>query len=174
MTKQEISKLFEIPISTLNDWQKENSNRHKLYQFLNQFDVRNTTKILAEKKNHRIFHILNRNIDKAEAFSVTDIKVAFSHDNYTNASEKEHIIYSKFFKECDEEDLTNLIKQFNLSIRNIKKIYLTSPLRKLKGVADIWDKRFRLQPLEVSIQSSNDTSIPIALQQILAKRGLNV
>jgi len=174
MTKQEISKLFDIPVSTLNDWQKEDSNRHKLYLFLNQFDINETTKIFKEQKNHRIFHILNRNIDKTEAFNVADLKVAFSKDNYNDASAKEHIIYSKFFKECDEEDLSDLIKQFNISIRKIKKIYLTSPLRKLKGVSEIWDKRFRLQPLEESIQSTNKTSMPIALQQVLARRALNV
>ena len=34
MTKKEISKLFDIPLSTVNDWQKEDSNRYKPYEFL--------------------------------------------------------------------------------------------------------------------------------------------
>ena len=30
MTKKEISKLFDLPLSTLNDWNKQSNRKHKL------------------------------------------------------------------------------------------------------------------------------------------------
>jgi len=78
-------------------------------------------------------------------FTYEDIQIAFLKDNYSNATPKEKIIYSKFFKECDVDDLESLIKNFELSKQTIKKLYTTLPERQLTGVAKIWDKRFRLK-----------------------------
>ena len=38
MTQIQISKYLDIPLTTLNDWKKENSNRNKLYQLLINLD----------------------------------------------------------------------------------------------------------------------------------------
>ena len=169
MTKKEISKLFDIPLSTVNDWQKEDSSRHKLYEFLRAVPKKEYQSIKSQQKNHRLLHILNRNIDKKNAYSIKDIKRAFSQDDFNDASDSQQLIYSKFFKECDPDDLKSLVELFDLSIRDIKKIYITSPLRKLKGVREVWDKRFRIKSNEFLAASSKGISIPAALTRVLEK-----
>lgn len=174
MTKKEISKLFNIPLSTVNDWQKEDSNRHKLYEFLRAVPKKEYQSIKSQQKNHRLLHILNRNIDKQSAYLVKDIKRAFSQDDFNDASDSQQVIYSKFFKECDADDLKSLLTLFDLSIRDIKKIYITSPLRKLKGVREVWDKRFRIKSDDFSASSFNVSDIPAALAHVLQKRTADV
>ncbi|MDF1879032.1 hypothetical protein JHD46_05185 [Sulfurimonas sp. SAG-AH-194-C20] len=173
MTNKEISKLFEIPLSTINDWQKQDSNRYKLYQFLHASNMKDATDITTQQKNHRLLHILNRNIDKKNAYSIKEIENAFSRCEYASGSQREQVIYSKFFKECDTEDLSSLQSLLNISVRNVKQIYLSSPLRKLRGVRNIWDKRFRVNFDDGSFTPSNN-SIPTALVHILNKRTANV
>ena len=173
MTKQDISKLFDLPLSTLNDWDKETNRKHKLFQFLSSIEFEDVEKFSEVKKNHRLFHILNRNIDENKHFTYDEIKSAFSHTNYQEATQREKIIYSKFFKECDVDDLEDLVKVFHISKRDVKSIYKQIPERLFKGVSDIWDKRFRLKALNSEVlQASNN--IPPALQAILQRRTANV
>ncbi len=169
MTKIEINDIFDIPISTLNEWQKISSKKHKLYSFLIKSDKQYIDKVSNTHKTHRLFHILNRNIDKQQQYSYSEIKNAFLKEDYTIATQREQLIYSKFFKECDSDDLDSLSSCFEVSKRNIKKLYSTSPIRKLKGVAKIWDKRFRLKHFDVHI-STLSQSTPSALQLILNRR----
>ena len=170
MTKKEISKLFDIPLSTVNDWQKEDSSRHKLYEFLRAVPKKEYQSIKSQQKNHRLLHILNRNIQKKYAYSIKDIKGAFSKADFNAASDSEQVIYSKFFKECDTDDLKSLVELFDLSIRDIKKIYITSPLHKFKGVREVWDKRFRIKTDDSLVSSTNISGIPTALAHVLKKR----
>ena len=177
MIKQEISELFDIPLTTLNDWQNEKSSRHKLYEFLRAIPKKEYKVINERRKNHRIFYVLNRNIDTVNRYTPKDIKQAFSKKNYHEATKREQVIYSKFFKECDPDDLKSLIDLFDLSIRNIKQIYLSSPLRKLKGVREIWDRRFRVEKKDDEISAKNiktTKEIPPALAEVLNKRALHV
>ena len=175
MTKKDISKLLDIPLATLNDWQKEDSNRHKLYEFLRSLPKKEYKSIKQQQKEHPIFYVLNRNIDKKERYIPEDIKKAFGKTNYIEASPREKVLYSKFFKECDPDDLKTLIDLFDLSIRNIKQIYLSSPLRKLKGVREVWDRRFRITS-DKSRRSDGTIDIEVspALRQVLEKRVANV
>jgi len=173
MTNKEISKIFEIPLSTINDWQKVDSNRYKLYQFLHATNVKDVQDITSQQKNHRLFHILNRNIEQVSNYSVQEVKTAFSYKHYNEATLREQLIYSKFFKECDEEDLATLQTLLNISIRDVKQIYLSSPLRKLKGVSEIWDKRFRIKVSNTEETPVNNV-IPSALSLILKKRAAHV
>jgi len=125
------------------------------------------------KKTHRLIHILNKNIDKNKYFTYDEIKNAFTHTNYKEATQREKIIYSKFFKECDIDDLEDLEKVFHISKRDVKTIYKQIPERSLKGVSEVWNKRFRLKPIKTKIlQPSNN--IPFALQIVLQKRTNNV
>ena len=173
MTKKEISNIFDLPLSTLNDWDKETNRKHKLFQFLSGIEFDDINKFSKTKKSHRLFHILNRNIDKNKYFTYNEIKDAFTHTNYQKATQREKIIYSKFFKECDTDDLDDLEKVFHVSKRDVKSIYKQIPERLFKGVSEIWDKRFRLKALDTDIlQPSNN--IPSALQAILQRRTANV
>ncbi len=174
MTKHEISTYFDIPVSTLSDWRNTQNRKYKLFLFLENIDLSNIDKLLSKNKSHRIFHILNRNIDKSYAYTFDEIKNAFSKNNYNEATQREHIIYSKFFKECDINDLDTLITTFNISKRNIKRIYESSPLRTLKGVAKVWDSRFRLKHINPPKQEASSTHIPKALEHLINKRNLNV
>lgn len=143
MTHREIKEHLNIPLSTLDSWKNESHPKNKLYLFLSNTNSKYVEKqISIENKTHRIFHIINRN--SIESYSWVDVHNAFKKDTYENASSKETIIYSKIFKECEPDDLDSLLKTFNVSKRNIKKIYLSSPLRKLTGVAKVWDSRFRI------------------------------
>jgi len=173
MTKKEISKIFDLPISTLNDWDKEESRKNKLFQFLQNIKLEDTQKNLKKKNTHRIFHILNRNIDKDKKFTYDEVRNAFIQTDYNDASQREKIVYSKFFKECDVSDLENFEKVFHVSKRDIKTIYKQIPERMFKGVAEIWDKRFRLQSIVTSIPVRTN-NIPLALQNILEKRSAHV
>jgi len=173
MTNKEISKVFEIPLSTINDWQKEDSHRYKLYQFLHATNIKDIRDIKAQQKSHRLFHILNRNIDQTVNYSVEEVKKAFLNKDYNEATLREQVIYSKFFKECDAEDLLTLHTLLNISIRNVKLIYISSPLRKFKGVSEIWDRRFRIKLYKIQETPINNNT-PSALSLILKKRTTHV
>jgi hypothetical protein len=173
MTQIQISKYLEIPLTTLNDWKKEDSNRNKLYQLLINLDEKEVFNKLNKKANHRFFHILNRNINDESKFSFEDVKKAFSRNDYHDATIKEQTIYAKFFKEIEVNELDNFAKTFNISKRDIKQIYISSPFRNLNGLAKTWDKRFRIK--HTSINTEPKKIIPTALQNILnAKKTANV
>jgi len=171
MTQVQISKYLDIPFATLNDWKKEDSNRNRLYQLLINLDEKEVQNKLNKKTTHRFFHILNRNIDNSSKFTANDIRKAFNKKDYHKATIQEQTIYAKFFKELEIEELDEFIRTFNVSKRNIKNIYISSPFRNLAGVAKIWDKRFRLKHLESNNQ--NKKTLPIALQNILNKKELS-
>ncbi len=173
MTKTEINKIFDIPIPTLNEWQKPSSRKNKLYSFLLKSDIDYVVKIHNTPNTHRLFHILNRNIDLEYQYTYSEIQQAFLKDDYGFATPREQIIYAKMFKECESDDLESLATCFEISKRNIKKIYITSPYRKLKGVAKIWDKRFRLKSINANI-STQSNAVPTALQLIINQRALHV
>jgi hypothetical protein len=173
MTKSEIHNIFDIPISTLNEWQKPDSRKHKLYSFLIKSDKSYIDKITNTKKYHRLFNVLNRNIDRQYKYTFDEIQKAFSQDNYNNATNREQLIYSKFFKEFESDELEELCLHFEISKRNIKSIYASSPFIKLKGVAKVWSKRFRIKYIQEPVITSKTTT-PSALQLILNKRALNV
>jgi hypothetical protein len=172
VTKNEINKFFDIPVSTLNEWQKTTSTKNKLYTFLLKSDSKDISNITNSHKTHRLFHILNRNIDKNKHYSYDEIQTAFTKNNYDEATSREQLIYSKFFKECESEELDSLSVVFGINKRNIKKLYVNAPERLLGGVAKIWDKRFRLKHISKITQIVSST--PTALQFILNKRALNV
>ena len=173
MTKKEISKLFDLPLSTLNDWDKETNRKYKLFQFLSNIEFEDLDKFSKTKKSHRLFHILNRNIDENDYFTYDEIKNAFSHIDYQEATQREKIIYSKFFKECEMDDLEDLEKVFHISKRDVKSIYKQIPERSFKGVSEVWDKRFRLKTLDTEVLKASN-NIPSALQAILQRRTANV
>ena len=170
MTKAEASRILDIPLSTLNDWEKSDSNRNTLYKFIITSDKNDVENKLNNNKSHRIFHILNRNVNATFNYTFNEIQKAFSKNNYNKATNRECIIYSKFFKECDVDDLESLISVFGISIRIIKQLYLTLPERKIIGVARVWDKRFRVKHLTHEQKRTN--KVPSALQHILKKREL--
>ena len=170
MTHAQISKYLDIPFTTLNDWKKEGSNRNKLYQLLINLEEKEVQNKLNKKIKHRFFHILNRNIDKTLKFTSSDIKKAFDRKYYHEATFREQSIYAKFFKELEANELDEFIKTFNVSKRNIKSLYLSSPFRTLKGIAKTWDKRFRLKHIDSNIETKK--TIPLALQNILNRKNL--
>ena len=164
-----ISDIFDLPVTTLNDWEKKNSRKNRLYTFLMAMDEETITQQFAKKQSHRIFHILNRNIAKEEHYAFDEIRQAFLKDDYSNATKREQTIYAKFFKECDVEDLESFVKLFNVSKRAIKKIYRQIPERSFSGVSKTWDKRFRLKHIN-NVEKREDEKVPLALQNILKKR----
>ena len=161
MTKNEINEVFGIPLTTLYDWEKEGHSKNKLYEFLSNIDEKVVNKAINKKeKTHRIFHILNKNITENYRYTSEEIKKAFSKKNYNLATKREKIIYSRFFKECDEEDLIDLEKTFHVSKRNIKLIYQDIPERAFPGVSKVWDKRFR-----ISSKKREDNNIHISVKK---------
>lgn len=177
MTQSEISKYLDIPFATLNDWKKQDSNRYTLYRLLVNLDKNVVDEALNKTQQHRIFHILNRNIDENSKFSFDEIKNAFKKSDYHDATIKEQTIYSKFFKELDVNELESFIKTFGVSKRDIKNIYITSPFRKLVGVSKKWDRRFRLKSCDNQTSTHDNalsSTLPSILQSILSTKSLNV
>ncbi|UTJ05586.1 hypothetical protein [Arcobacter roscoffensis] len=168
MTQTETSKYLDIPLTTLNDWKKEDSNRYKLYQLLISLDKSDVVQKLNKKVNHRVFSILNRNIDDNSKSTFDEIRKAFSKKDYHAGTIKEQTIYSKFFKELEVNELEDFVNTFNVSKRDIKSIYISSPFRNLSGVAKNWDKRFRLKHLP--LQKEHNKNVPSGLQSILNKK----
>jgi len=125
------------------------------------------TLYIKNNNYHRIFHILNKNIYKSNKYTYADIKKAFSKDNYNIATKDENFIYSRFFKECDIEDLETLILVFGLSKSTIKKLYSSLPIRQISGVSKVWDNEFSLK---VSTTKLRTRPIPNTLKYILSKR----
>ncbi len=145
MTKKEITEVFDIPLSTLYDWEKEGHSKNKLYKLLSHLNKKMIHATIDKpEETHRIFHILNKNIAKEYKYTKEEIQKAFLKKDYSLATQREKIIYSRFFKECDVEDLLSLEKTFHVSKRNIKRIYKDLPERAFPGVAKVWDKRFRI------------------------------
>jgi len=120
-------------------------------------DKTSESKNIFIQKSHRIFHILNRNIE--EKFSFEDIKSAFSNDDYTKSSLNDRFVYSRFFKECDYDDLEKLILVFGVSKKTIRKLYTSLPERKLVGVSEVWDKYFKLQPIQKEVLVHDDIQV---------------
>lgn len=170
MTQTQISKYLDIPFTTLNDWKKEDSNRNKLYQLLINLDEKEVQSKLSKKTNHRFFHILNRNINNYSKFTIDDIVEAFDKKDYHEATLREQSIYSKFFKELEPNELDEFVITFNVSKRNIKSLYISSPFRTLIGVAKAWDRRFRLKHIDLNIEKKKP--IPSTLQNILNRKNL--
>lgn len=145
MTKSEISDTLDIPLTTLYDWEKEEHSKYKLYTLLSNLDKKAANKIINKTKDtHRILHILNRNTSDKYKYTKEEIKKAFTKKDYKLATQREKIIYSRFFKECDEEDLRDLVETFHVSKRDIKLVYTDIPERAFPGVAKVWDRRFRI------------------------------
>jgi len=176
MTKNEIVEVFDIPLTTLYDWEKEGHSKNKLYKLLSHINKKVACSTINEQEEtHRIFHILNKNIAKEYKYTREEIKSAFTKKDYNLATPREKIIYSRFFKECDEEDLISLEKTFNVSKRNIKLIYKDLPERAFSGVSKVWDKRFRMSARNKDISHSSNKSHPIDFtQNFLAKASPHV
>ena len=172
MTKSEASRILKIPLSTLNDWDNATHSKNTLFKFIIATDLKEVENKLNINHSHRLFHILNRNSTK-EDYTYDDIQTAFLKDNYSYATQNEKIIYAKFFKECDVDDLDSLIVTFGLSKQTIKKLYTTLPERQLIGVAKVWDRRFRLKSI-TSNKYDIVKSIPTSLVSILSKKGITV
>ena len=96
---------------------------------------------------HRITHILNRNINQKFKYPKSEIYEAFQQSDYSKASQRQKLIYSKFFKECDEEDLYKLITVYHTTFENLKSIYNTSIYRNHNAISTNWDKVFNLPSL---------------------------
>lgn len=168
MTKSEASRVLKIPLSTLNDWEQSTHNKNILFQFIVASDKNDVEIKLNGRKNHRLFHILNRN-NIQEKYTYEDIQRAFFKDDCSQSTQKERTIYAKFFKECDIDDLETLILDFRLSKQTIKKLYVTLPERQIAGVAKVWDKRFRLKSI-TSSQYEVVKDIPTPLAYILQRK----
>lgn len=174
MTKSEISDTLDIPITTLYDWEKEGHPKNKLYQYLLNTSKRVASKTIKKKKHsHRILHILNRNITDKDKYTREEIKIAFTKKDYKFATQREKIIYSRFFKECDKEDLNDLVETFHVSKRDIKLIYTDIPERSLPGVAKVWDKRFRINDKVNKVSTSKKTDRTEFAKQYLNKKSLS-
>lgn len=85
-------------------------------------------------------YILNRNILPQYKYSKEEIREAFLKKEFKEANMRERIIYSKFLKECDEEDLETLLSFLSISIENIRSFYKDIPERAFAGVSNRWDK----------------------------------
>jgi len=169
MNNLQISEKYDIPLSTVYDWAKPDHNKYKVYLCLKESLISKPKKSSA--KRHRILHILNRNINGVEKYSFDEVKEAFDITHFDSNSRRHRIIASKFFKECDLEDLDSLTKNYGISIRGVKYTYSNSPEKKLRGVQKKWNRRFRLPAEERKITAK---PIPDIVLQLLQARNTNV
>lgn len=82
----------------------------------------------------RLINFKTKNINGVEKYSFYEVKEAFDITRFDSNSRRHRIIASKFFKECDLEDLDSLTKNYGISIRGVKHTYSNSPEKKLKSV----------------------------------------
>jgi len=165
MTNKQISEIYEIPLSTVHEWSKPTHNKHKVYLHL-----QNSSPYIPHK-NHRLLHILNRNILNTQKYTIEEIETTLNSKTSNFANQRQKIIVSKFFKECDVEDLEKLIKEHGVSIKRVKKIYEESPERKLLGVQKVWNKRFRLKAIKTERVKK---PFPALLLKTIKDRNLDV
>ncbi len=142
MTNQQISEKFNIPTSTVAEWSNPNHNKHTIYLYLLNSSEKQVDQTINKK--HRLLPILNRNIADKE-YTLYEIKEAFTCKDTRNATWRQKAIWSKFFKECDVEDLEDLIQHHGVSTKRVKRIYLELPERAFSGVNNVWDKRFHIK-----------------------------
>lgn len=87
---------------------------------------------------HRIFHILNRNIEPIHKYNFNEIRESFLKE-YVESTGRERVIYSRFFKELDIDDLESFIDVFDLSMENVINVYKDIPEKVFPGVSNKWD-----------------------------------
>lgn len=97
----------------------------------------------------RLLRIFNKNTLSIDCYTAEEIKIAFAKADHSAGTEKEQLLYSRFFKECNSKDLKNLCSDFKVNVRDVKKIYITSPYGTLKDVAKVWNTKFRLKSIIV-------------------------
>lgn len=148
---------------------KKKENKIDLARMQNLLDGFGTFGTVPNKKHHRIFHILNRNVTGEHKRTFDDIKKAFSLKDLNNIKIEDSLIHSKFFKECETNDLPTLIETFDLDINIIKEIYANSTLRIFQGIADIWDPIFNLPRLKYEKREPSK-EMPKVLQDVFKKK----
>jgi len=114
----------------------------------------------------RILDILNRNI--VGRYDFNQIQSAFRKDPSIPNTPEENFIFDRFFKECDLNDLDDLIKVFSLERKNIIEIYKRTSTRDFIGVAKVWDKEFGLKT--ITPPKPKPLKMSKALKKILIKR----
>jgi len=167
MKNKQISEIFSIPTSTVAEWSNPNHNKHKIYLYL-----LNSSKEVAENalnKRHRLLHILNRNTF-SEKYTMKEIKEAFALRDTTNITRRQATIFSKFFKECDVEDLGDLISIHGVSINKVKNIYTSIPEKQLPGVCETWNNRFKIKTQKTRDLKRAPTQLPRLLTKVLQER----
>jgi len=119
------------------------------------------------KTYNRLPHILNRNI--VNKISTDEINLTFSRKEYSHLRNIERVVFSKFIKEVEIEDIDSILESYDFTKEDIKRLYETSPYRN-SLLSKEWDKYFELQsifkPKKVVRKPSRIT------MQILAKRGV--
>lgn len=95
---------------------------------------------------NKLLNTFNRNISTSERYTDEDINEAFSKENYSSASDKEKFLFERFFIECaNNDDVTELIQNYNTSATKLKKIYSSYETHKKLEFGRFWEKRFRIK-----------------------------
>jgi hypothetical protein len=173
MTEEDIAELG-VPYTTLQDWKKPSNKRHPLYRLLTNLDRDEAEKLLNKGSVHRLQHVLNRNISKELKYSYKEIQGAFENTHYEQLNKRQQNVIDLFFKECDTDDVKSLNDFFKIPRGNLKKLYSEAiSLRKIEGVAKVWDRKFRLKKLPKKTPVTVK-HIPPALEKVLSKRTVAV
>jgi len=108
------------------------------------------------KKNiqSEMLKIFNRNIPIEEQFTIEEIKKAFSKTVGTN---RETLLYRRFFKECPAEECIEELKStFGVRIQILKEIYKSFTDDDKFEFGSFWSSRFRLSRVRGEFIPRND------------------
>lgn len=123
------------------------------------------------KTYNRLPHILNRNIAKINRISKKEINSAFTRRDYAFLRQTERVVFSKFIKEVEIEDIDAILEAYNFKKEDIKRIYETSPYRN-SLLSSEWDKYFELETVYKKVRSERKPSA--ITRAILIKKGINI
>lgn len=110
---------------------------------------------MDKKKNQsEILQIFNRNIPIEEQYTIEEITKAFSKTVGTN---RETLLYGKFFKECPTDECIEKLKStFGVKIQILKRIYESFTDDDKFEFGSFWSTRFRLPKVRGGFIPRND------------------
>jgi len=122
---------------------------------------------------NRLPNILNRNIAQKHKVTKEQINSTFAKEKYSLLDKNERYIFSKFIKEVEFEDIDTILKNYDFTKDDIKRLYATSPFLGRSLLSKEWNEYFniKIKPRK-NIGIKNRRYRTPAVNSILQRRGI--
>lgn len=98
-----------------------------------------------DKLENRFMKIFNENTTIVNQYTVDEIHNAFKRASYNSDITRVKQIYNIFFKNFTPKDENEFLKKFKIQKSSLRKVYLSSPYKKIESIAKPWDDKLRIK-----------------------------